>query len=207
VVSELTFGGFNSHAFYAMAVAKDGGLVLAGTVYNAPTESTDGWLVRLSPGGQTQWNEAFGGTKTQNDVGRAVAVLGDGGLVLASGGKAKLFHATELASAQVDASALWLLPGGDGHDVRLLVSDPAGAPKLNIVLSAPFVQAPLSVIRPKAGGYLACGYRKGTPGNSANFDAQTWRFDDAGNGKCSHISLPDGSECAPGKVCAKGKCG
>lgn len=95
-----TLGGDKDDFAHAVALAGDGGLVIAGETRSYGAGSQDGWLVKLNPDGEEQWSRTFGGT--ESDIIYSVQATSDGGYVLAGE-----THSAEGASAA--SSHFWLI--------------------------------------------------------------------------------------------------
>ena len=74
-------GGSSDEFAHALALAGDGGYVIAGETRSFGSGSQDGWLVKLDAHGQEQWSRAYGGA--ERDVIYAVQKTADGGYILA----------------------------------------------------------------------------------------------------------------------------
>ncbi len=74
-------GGNADEFAHAVALADDGGYVIAGETRSFGSGSQDGWLVKLDAHGQEQWSQAYGGAGS--DVIYAVQNTTDGGYILA----------------------------------------------------------------------------------------------------------------------------
>ena len=73
-------GGAEEFA-HAVALAHDGGFVIAGETRSFGSESQDGWLVKLNARGEVQWSHSYGGGNS--DVIYAAQQTEDGGYILA----------------------------------------------------------------------------------------------------------------------------
>lgn len=78
--SAILGGGADEFA-HAVALADDGGYVIAGETRSFGSGLQDGWLVKLDALGQEQWSQAYGGA--ESDVIYAVQKTTDGGYILA----------------------------------------------------------------------------------------------------------------------------
>ena len=74
-------GGSSEEFAHAVALADDGGYVIAGETRSFGAGSQDGWLVKLNSRGEEEWSQAYGGEAS--DVIYAVQRTADGGYVLA----------------------------------------------------------------------------------------------------------------------------
>lgn len=95
-----TLGGDEDDFAHAVALASDGGFVIAGETRSYGSGSQDGWLVKLNADGDEQWSRTFGGT--ESDIIYSVQATSDGGYILAGE-----THSAEGASA--DSSHFWLI--------------------------------------------------------------------------------------------------
>ena len=95
-----TLGGDQDDFAHAVALASDGGFVIAGETRSYGSGSQDGWLVKLDSDGEEQWSRTFGGT--ESDIIYSVQATPDGGYILAGE-----THSAEGASA--DNSHFWLI--------------------------------------------------------------------------------------------------
>ena len=93
-------GGDQDDFAHAVALAGDGGFVIAGETRSYGSGSQDGWLVKLDSDGEEQWSRTFGGT--ESDIIYSVQATPDGGYILAGE-----THSAEGASA--DNSHFWLI--------------------------------------------------------------------------------------------------
>ena len=95
-----TLGGDEDDFAHAVALASDGGFVVAGETRSYGSGSQDGWLVKLNSDGEEQWSRTFGGA--ESDIIYSVQATSDGGYILAGE-----THSAEGASA--DSSQFWLI--------------------------------------------------------------------------------------------------
>ena len=93
-------GGTGEEFAHAVALADDGGYVIAGETRSFGSGSQDGWLVKLNARGEEQWSRSYGGR--ESDVIYAVQKTDDGGYILAGE-----THSAEGATAQ--RSYYWLV--------------------------------------------------------------------------------------------------
>lgn len=78
VIWQRSYGGTGGDSFSAIVATADGGFIVAGSTRSFGAGSNDdGWLLKLTSGGDVQWQQMVGGTGTQfiHDVVQA----GDGG--------------------------------------------------------------------------------------------------------------------------------
>ncbi len=95
-----TLGGDEDDFAHAVALARDGGFVIAGETRSYGSGSQDGWLVKLNSDGEEQWSRTFGGA--ESDIIYSVQATSDGGYVLAGE-----THSAQGASAS--SSHFWLI--------------------------------------------------------------------------------------------------
>ena len=93
-------GGSGDEFAHSVALAGDGGFVIAGETRSYGSGSQDGWLVKLDSNGQQQWSRTFGGA--ESDTIYSVQAASDGGFVLAGE-----THSAEGATA--GSSHFWLV--------------------------------------------------------------------------------------------------
>jgi len=102
-----TYGGSGTEQFWSIDVTSDGGYVVAGGTTSFGAGREDYWVVKLDPGGDIQWQRAYGGPKDDGDCASAaepecvVRVIEDldGNLVVAS----------ETRSFAPGISAIWVV--------------------------------------------------------------------------------------------------
>ncbi len=85
---EKTYGGSSGEGFKSLALASDGGYVLAGTTNSSDGHITgnvygngDIWVVKLDSLGDIEWNKLFGGTYYEDVF--SIAAISYGGCILA----------------------------------------------------------------------------------------------------------------------------
>lgn len=78
---EQVFGGVNHDFIYSVEQTGDGGYVAVGKTSSSGAGQTDGWMVRLNPEGQVQWQKTFGGNSF--DTINSVIETDDGGFIVA----------------------------------------------------------------------------------------------------------------------------
>ncbi len=137
------FGGRGTDRAYAVAVAADGGALVAGHTRSQGRGGSDVWLLRLDAQGQLQWQRTFGGNG--NDRARTVIATLDGGSLVGGFTRSRGDRAGDAWLLRLDAQGelLWertfggagddglyhlaLLADGDvaavGHRARLGVDD------------------------------------------------------------------------------------
>ncbi len=98
VTLERRLGGDGYDAAAAVALADDGGVLVAGVHGSVEGQGEDGWLMKLdASNGSTVWERTFGGAATDRLA--AVAVLDDGSIAVAG----------QTASGDAAGDDLWLM--------------------------------------------------------------------------------------------------
>jgi len=123
---ERTFGGSSNDLANAMAVAPDGGYVLAGSTDSGGTN--DVYLIKTDANGNAQWEQTFGGTGA--DWASAILCTSDGGYVLAGSTYGQGAGSGDIYLIKTDANGntQWEknLGGGDADWANAIVSAPDG---------------------------------------------------------------------------------
>ena len=96
----VTLGGGADDFAHSVALAGDGGFVIAGETSSQGAGSRDGWLVKLNSDGVEQWRRTFGGS--ESDIFYSVRTTADGGFIAA--GESQSFDDATSAS-----SNFWLV--------------------------------------------------------------------------------------------------
>jgi hypothetical protein len=111
-----TFGGeYASDAGHSVAVAPDGGYVIAGTTYSYGAGYGKMWLIKTDAGGNEEWNEYFGGSNYED--GLSVAVTSDGGYIVTGDTGSYGAGGSDVWLVKVGESGTTVTPGdgnGDG---------------------------------------------------------------------------------------------
>jgi len=71
------YGGALDDKAAAIVQTGDGGYAIAGTTYSFGVGSADFWLIKLDASGNVEWNQTYGGLKS--DVAVAMVQTSDGG--------------------------------------------------------------------------------------------------------------------------------
>ena len=100
-------GGPNDEFAHAVALANDGGYVIAGETRSHGAGSQDGWLVKLNAQGQQLWAKAYGGP--ESDVIYAVQRTSDGGYILAGATRSLPNAASGPPGRGTPQSDFWLI--------------------------------------------------------------------------------------------------
>ena len=74
------FGGAGDDDANSIAVLPDGSIVVAGSTDSKGAGASDGWIIRLSAGGDMLWDRTFGGE--WGEVFNAIAATADGGIIV-----------------------------------------------------------------------------------------------------------------------------
>jgi hypothetical protein len=83
IIIDQTIGGSYLDYAYSVINTSDGGFALAGYTYSDGAGSSDMWLVKTDDTGQVEWEQNYGGTKS--DYGFSIIATIDGGYVLGGG--------------------------------------------------------------------------------------------------------------------------
>jgi hypothetical protein len=74
------YGGVRSDECYSLALAADGGYIIAGSTRSFAAGESDVWLLKTDSLGDTMWTRTYGGADFE--VGKSVAKTADGGFVI-----------------------------------------------------------------------------------------------------------------------------
>ena len=110
---DRSFGGERSDGFSSLSQTADGGYVLSGWSYSPPSgnkESAhygdgDGWLIKIDPDGNKEWEKSFGGT--ENEMFFCVDRAADGGFIL--GGRSMSPPSGNKESAHLGGLDYWVV--------------------------------------------------------------------------------------------------
>lgn len=105
IIKENAFGGGKYDRATDLALAADGGYVLAGFTESFGAGKRDVWLIKIDANGIEQWRRNYGGPG--NDVALYIERVGDEGFVLAGGAE----------SPQGDSEILVMKVDRDGNEV------------------------------------------------------------------------------------------
>jgi len=75
-----TYGGEKDDRCFSVAVAKDGGFVLAGQTFSEGAGDRDAWILKTDSDGELEWSTTHGGAAS--DVAHSVVVDGDGNILV-----------------------------------------------------------------------------------------------------------------------------
>lgn len=78
---QKTFGGENDDFAQSVQQTSDGGYVIVGHTYSFGAGSSDVYLIKTEPNGNSQWEKTFGGSRW--DLGNSVQQTKDGGFIIA----------------------------------------------------------------------------------------------------------------------------
>jgi len=81
IVWQKSYGGSQSDVAAGIQQTKDGGYIIAGTTESYGAGGSDGWVFKLDPNGDIEWQKAYGGI--QNDSFNSVQQTTDGGYIIA----------------------------------------------------------------------------------------------------------------------------
>ncbi len=123
---QKTFGGGGDDYISAVAQTGEGGYIVVGDTTSPVTGDTNGWMVRLNPFGNKQWEKTFGGAS--KDEINAIWATSDGGYIVAgssssfSSGNEDLWVLKLTSAGETDWEATF---GGEGADEALVVQETA----------------------------------------------------------------------------------
>jgi hypothetical protein len=83
IIVDQTFGGPETDYAYSVINTSDGGFAIAGHTSSYGAGSSDMWLVKTDATGQVEWEQYYGGTRS--DYGFAVVATEDGGYAWSGG--------------------------------------------------------------------------------------------------------------------------
>jgi hypothetical protein len=159
-----TFGGeYASDAGHSVAVAPDGGYIIAGTTYSYGPGYGKIWLIKTDSGGNEEWNEYFGGSNYED--GMSVAVTSDGGYIVAG----------DTGSYGAGGSDVWLVKVGESDATPPTVAstspgDAATGVSLDTVVTATFSEA-MDETTINSGSFTVAGVSGSVSYNSGTYTA------------------------------------
>jgi hypothetical protein len=130
-----TYGGANDDSANAIVQTSDGGYALTGYTRSFGAGSDDFWLVKTDANGKLEWNQTYGGTKS--DIARSLVETSDGGYALT--GYTRSF-------------------GAGDYDFWLVKTDRYGNIKWNQTYGGAFNDLAHSLIKTSDGGFALTGY-------------------------------------------------
>jgi hypothetical protein len=183
-----TYGGANIDVAYDVQQARDGGFIVTGYTRSYGAAGHNLWIFKTDPGGNPEWNQAFGGGS--DDEGQAVCQTSDGGYVAAGwtqssggGGKdvwvvkvdvsgAQQWTQTFGGSSDDEAYAIRETTEGDliiagatssygtagSRDLWLIRTDPSGNPRWTRNLGGYGSDGAWSVEQTSDGGFVLAGW-------------------------------------------------
>ncbi|MDG6218965.1 MAG: hypothetical protein QCI00_05955, partial [Candidatus Thermoplasmatota archaeon] len=133
-----TYGGLSSDGARSVQQTSDGGYIMTGwTASYSAGYLFDIWLVKTDGYGNEEWNNTWGGTGVEADVGYSVKQTADGGYILT--GETQSF-------------------GGDNYDAILIKTDVFGDEEWMKTFVGTFREYGRDVQQTTDGGYIVVGY-------------------------------------------------
>ncbi|MDQ1257720.1 MAG: hypothetical protein QG656_2326, partial [Candidatus Hydrogenedentes bacterium] len=129
-----TFGGTNNDRAYSVALAADGGYVLAGSTWSSGAGESDVYLVKTDAEGNTLWERTYGGVGSEEA--QCVLQTADGGHLLAG-------HTSSF--------------GMGSYDVYWVKTDAAGNEEWAHTWGGPELELGLSAMQTEDGRYVLAG--------------------------------------------------
>ena len=176
----VTLGGDGDEFAHSVALAGDGGFVIAGETRSFGSGSQDGWLIKLDSGGAEQWSHTYGGS--ESDIVYAVQRTSDGGFVLVG-------ETHSLDGATSASSNFWLIKTDSGGLLQWQRS--FGSTEETDSTTSRNSDVARAVRQTSDGGFILVGSSAGTQGTTARLV----RADSTGSEQWSH-TLSD----VPGSV-------
>ena len=149
------FGGAGLDIGYSVALASDGGYLIAGSTTSFGAGGSDVYLLKTFSNGGLAWAATFGGAA--DDEASSVTLCTDGGFVIT--GYTKSY-------------------GAGGKDIYLIKTGSDGSLSWTSVIGTAADEEAYSVIQDQDGGYVMAGYTKGL--GSGVEDAYIVKTDNAG---------------------------
>ncbi|NPA48128.1 MAG: CGP-CTERM sorting domain-containing protein [Thermococci archaeon] len=81
IIWSKTYGGGMDDGAKAVAITKNGSMMVAGYTYSSSSKSRDAWVLKLSPNGSIIWQKAYGGLYT--DIASGVVTAPNGDVIVA----------------------------------------------------------------------------------------------------------------------------
>ena len=78
---QKTYGGSDDDMAFAVAVAPNGDIIVAGVTNSFSSGTADVWVLRLDENGNVKWQKTYGGSDI--DIATAVAIAGNGDIIVA----------------------------------------------------------------------------------------------------------------------------
>jgi len=157
---QKSLGGSDYDASHAIQQTSDGGFVVAGESYSNDSDVSgnhgldDCWIVKLSAGGDIQWQKCLGGSN--NEIAYSIHQTTDGGYIMAG----------TSASNDGDVSG-----NHGGYDYWVVKLDSVGSIQWQKSLGGTNYDAAQSVQQTFDGGYIVAGYTLSNDGDvSGNHD-------------------------------------
>ncbi|NOZ03216.1 MAG: hypothetical protein GXO92_01215 [FCB group bacterium] len=134
---EKTFGGVKTDRGFSAQPTKDGGVIIVGDTYSFGAGYGDVWVIKTDSRGNEQWQQTYGGSKTER--GAFIQQTGDGGYVLTGFVKA----GRERLS-----------------DVLLIKTDSTGREEWQHTFGGRLPEEGFYVLQTADGGYIVSGFTK-----------------------------------------------
>lgn len=106
-----TFGGEKGDRCFSIALAADGGFVLAGQTYSEGAGDRDAYVIKTSAAGELQWSRTFGGSAS--DVGHSITRTSDDSFMVTG-------YTTSLATMDDDPYLIKIDTRGEAQWTRVL---------------------------------------------------------------------------------------
>lgn len=150
-----SLGGNGDEFAHSVALAQDGGFVIAGETRSYGAGFQDGWLVKLNADGVQQWSRTFGGP--EDDILHAVQATSDGGFVLAG-------ETHSFGGSTADRSSFWLIR--TDSEGALLWQRTYGTTDISATPAVRNSDAARAVRQTADGGFVLAGSTTGSGGTS-----------------------------------------
>ncbi|MFX1563021.1 MAG: dockerin type I domain-containing protein [Promethearchaeota archaeon] len=166
-----TYGGADIDCAYSVVQAGDGEYVVAGLTDSYGAGNRDFWLIKTDAGGNTMWNQTYGGTEM--DWGYSVVRTSDGGYAIAG--------FTESFGAGI-------------RDFWLVKTDSSGNMEWNQTYGGTQKEEAYSLVQTSDGGYALVGWTNSSP--TASHDFWLVKTDSTGNMEWNQTYGGTGSDVA-----------
>ena len=149
-----TVGGSSDELAHAVAIADDGGYLIAGETSSFGAGLQDGWLVKLDATGEQEWEKTFGGSA--GDIFYDIQKTFDGGYILAGETHSNI-------EASFSRSDYWLVKTNSDGEVEWERSF-SGIEQSDHSTTEYTSDVALSVGQTRDGGYVLAGSSEGSTG-------------------------------------------